>query len=59
MRGPNNMSEARALVDCITVLAKVSWVETIGLVVTGDSHLVISFMHCNARPGKCEFITAM
>ena len=40
--GPtNNVSEAQALVDCITALDKVSWGETMGVVVTGDSLLVI------------------
>ena len=58
--GPtNNVSEARALVDCITALDKVCWGNTMGLVVTSDSHLVISFMHCTARSGKREFVTAM
>ena len=58
--GPtNNVLEAWALVDCITALEKVCWGDTMGLVVTGDSRLVISFKHCTARHGKCELVTAM
>ena len=58
--GPtNNVLEAQALVDCITALDKVCWGDTMGLVVTGDSRLVISFMHCTARPGKHELVTAI
>lgn len=59
-KGPtNNVSEAWVLVDCITALDKVCWGDTMGLVVTGDNHLVISFMHCTARPSKHELVTAM
>ena len=59
-KGPaNNVSEAWVLVDCITSLDKVCWGETTGLVVTGDSRLVISFMHRTARPGKRELVTAI
>lgn len=58
--GPmNNMSEARALVDCTTALDKVFWGDAMRLVVTGDSCLVISFTHHTARSDKCKLITAM
>ena len=58
--GPtNNALEALALVDCTTALDKVCWGDTTGLVVTGDSPLVISLMHCTTRPGKHELVTAM
>ena len=55
----NNVEEARALVDCITSLNKVGWGNAEGLVITGDSRQIISFMHCTARPGKCKLVTAM
>lgn len=55
----NNVSEAMALVDCIRALDKVGWGEAAGLVVSGDSRLIISFMHRTARPGKRELVTAM
>ena len=58
--GPtNNVAEARALVDCIAALDKVGWGNAEGLVITGDSKLIISFMHHTARPGKCELVTTM
>ena len=53
------MSEAKALVDCITALDQVGWGSAEGVIVTGDSKLVISFMHRTARPGKRELVTAM
>ena len=55
----NNMAEARALVDCIVALGKVRWGDVKGLVVTGNSKLIISFMHRTARPGKRKLVTAM
>ena len=53
------MVEERALVDCIAALDKVGWGDAEGLVITGDSKLIISFMHCTARPGKCKLAAAM
>ena len=55
----SNMAEARALVDCIVTLGKVCWGDVEGLVVTGNSKLIISFMHRTARPGKRKLVTAM
>ena len=55
----NNVLEAQALVYRITALEKVCWGDTTGLVVTSDSHLVISFMHCITRPGKRKLVTAV
>ena len=59
-KGPTNIVvEARARLDCITALDKVGCSNAEGLVIIGDSKLIISFMHCTARPGKFELVTAM
>ena len=52
----NNTAEARAMVDSLREVDGVSWAGSEGLLVTGDNKLTIKFMHCTARPGKCELV---
>ena len=45
--GPtNNVAEARALVDCIAAKKKVDWGDAEEFIVTSDTKLNISCMHC-------------